>query len=460
MAKQTDLTATDRDERDEAPVCLPAPQLFAVLRCDDLSAPPSRHSLAHVDEVLLGRGDEYAAERRVEGGVRRLELQLPDRRMSRNHARLRRSAQGWQFADLGSSNGSRVDGERSQAALLADGAFFELGHTVFRLRSALPTPAQAEGDLRADLLGDRPFALRSLLPELSLLLDRLGRVARSSVSTLVLGETGTGKEWLARALHELSGRNGAFVALNCGALPASLLESLLFGHVRGAFSGATRDEPGYVRAAHGGTLFLDEVGDLPALSQTALLRVLQEREVVPVGATRAIPVDLRVVAATHAPLFEQAEQGTFRNDLFARLSGYSFRAAALRERCEDLGLILNALAPELERETGASITLHPDAARQLLAYHWPRNIRELRQALQSAAVLADKHHIRPEHLPQLLQRKAEAPAAEDPELEEQLVQMFREHHGNVTQVAKAMGKARVQVQRWMKRFGIDPAKFR
>jgi hypothetical protein len=459
LAKQSELTATDRDERREGPVCLPVPQLFAVLRCDDLRASPSRHSLAHVDEVLLGRGDEYAAERRVDDGVRRLELRLPDRRMSRNHARLRRSAQGWQFSDLGSSNGSRIEGERSREAKLADGAFFELGHSVFRLREALPTPADASGDLRGDALADRPFALRSLLPELLLGLERLSRVARSSVSTLLLGETGTGKEWLARALHELSGRSGAFVALNCGALPASLLESLLFGHVRGAFSGAMRDEPGYVRAADGGTLFLDEIGDLPPLSQTALLRVLQEREVVPVGATRAIAVDLRVVAATHAALFERAEQGSFRNDLFARLSGYSFQAIPLRDRIEDLGLILNALAPELEREAGAPLTLHPDAARQLLAYHWPRNIRELQQALQSAAVLAEDRHIRPEHLPQVLQPRAATPS-EEIELEQRLLQLFHDHQGNVTQVAKAMGKARVQVQRWMKRFGIDPTNFR
>src|SRR5262245_11880161 len=147
-----DLTATDRDDSGSAPESVPAAQLFAVLRCDDLSAPPSRHSLAHIDEVLLARGDDYAVERRVQDGVRQLGRRVPDRRRSRSNARRRRGSDGWQLEDLGSSNGSPADGTRTSAATLADGTWFELGHTLFRLRARLPTPATASGDLRADEL--------------------------------------------------------------------------------------------------------------------------------------------------------------------------------------------------------------------------------------------------------------------------------------------------------------------
>src|SRR5262249_24796529 len=153
-------------------------------------------------------------------------------------------------------------------------------------------------------------------------LAALARIASMPIPVLLLGESGTGKEVLARAVHTLSGRSGAFVAVNCGGLSASLIESQLFGHVKGSFTGAGRDEPGLVRAADRGTLFLDEIGDLPLAAQAALLRVLQEREVVPVGGARPVAVDLRVVAATHRPLEKMAAKGDFRADLLARLSGY------------------------------------------------------------------------------------------------------------------------------------------
>jgi DNA-binding NtrC family response regulator len=447
---------------------MPAAHLFVVLRCDNLRAPTSRHVLSNVDEVWLGRGDPGNAQRNIVDGTRRLELSLDDRRMSRQHARLQRTAQGWQLNDLRSSNGSRVDGVPTTTTLLHDGAWIELGQTFLRFRAELPTPATASGDLRSDTLSDAPVALQTLLPELALAFDQLARVARSTVPVMILGETGSGKELLARAVHVLAGRPGPFVALNCGGLPDSLLEAQLFGHVRGAFSGATRDELGYVRAADRGSLFLDEVGDLPGPSQTALLRVLQESEVVPIGATRPIPVDLRVLSATHAPLLELTEQGGFRNDLFARLSGFAFRAPALRERMEDFGLLIAALLPDLE-QAGGPICLQPEAARVLLSHAWPRNVRELRQCLAAAAVLAPAHNIEVAHLASTLTQRAPTkpsaaprvdPVDPDQQLQRELLARFAEHRGNVTQVARAMGKARVQVQRWMKRFGIDPSQFR
>src|SRR5262249_27731601 len=166
---------------------------------------------------------------------------------------------------------------------------------------------------------------------------------RTPLSVLLFGETGTGKEVLAGAIHRTSARTGAFVAANCGALPAALVESQLFGHVRGAFTGAVRDGPGFVRAADRGTLFLDEIGDLAPPAQAALLRVLEEYEVVPVGTTRAVHVDVRVIAATHRPLDQMAERGEFRQDLYARLAGFVQRIPPLRERREDLGLLVGGV---------------------------------------------------------------------------------------------------------------------
>jgi transcriptional regulator with GAF, ATPase, and Fis domain len=200
---------------------------------------------------------------------------------------------------------------------------------------------------------------------------------------LLLGETGTGKELLARAIHRLSERKGPFVAVNCGALPMTLVEAQLFGHVRGAFSGAVADAPGLLRSSDGGTLLLDEVGDLPEPSQAALLRALQEREVMPVGGVRAIKTDLRVVAATHQPLEKLVAQGDFRKDFYARLAGYSFSLPPLRERREDIGLLVGAFARE------RPIRLTAAAGRALLRYPWPLNVRELHQALDVAATLAE-----------------------------------------------------------------------
>ena len=219
--------------------------------------------------------------------------------MSSTHAKIARIRDAFVIEDAGSRNGTYVDGKRITRRTLADGDAIEAGHSVFVFRSGLPTPPATARDLDSAELHARAPGLRTLLPALAPRYEELARVARSDVPILLLGETGTGKEVLARAAHEFSERNGAFVAVNCGSLSPALVEGLLFGHVKGSFSGATRDEPGFVRAADGGTLFLDEVGDFPATAQPALLRVLQEKEVVPVGTSRPVQVRFRVIAATH-----------------------------------------------------------------------------------------------------------------------------------------------------------------
>ncbi|HEY6461948.1 MAG TPA: sigma 54-interacting transcriptional regulator, partial [Polyangiaceae bacterium] len=259
--------------------------------------------------------------------------------------------------------------------------------------------------------------------------------------------------------------------VNCGALPTSLVEGLLFGHVKGAFSGAARDEVGFVRSADGGTLFLDEIGDLPATSQAALLRVLQEHEVIPIGATRAVKVDVRVVAATHRPLDALSDSGGFRSDLLARLKGYSHRLPALRERMPDFGVIVADVLAHVAGDRASRLSFAPEAARALLAYAWPLNIREIHQAMASAMALAPGDVIEAEHLPAELfepptSSSKAAPATPLPSppaddlLRDRIVALLHEHRGNVTAVARVMGKAPAQIHRWMHRFAIDPDAYR
>ena len=232
--------------------------------------------------------------------------------------------------------------------------------------------------------------------------------------------------------------------------------------------------PGLIRSADQGTLLLDEIGDLPAEAQAVFLRVLQESEVLPVGATRPVKVDIRLLAATHRDLEALVAAHQFRADLFARISGLTISLPPLRERREDLGLLLRSLIRRHFPERTEQITLSTDAARAMLLYDWPLNVRELEKYVTAAVVLARGQPIQEAHFPgplrAALHREQKAERAPAPELEplseadrqrrEQLVQLLREHAGNVTSVARAMGKARFQVQRWIKRYRIDAKEFR
>jgi DNA-binding NtrC family response regulator len=436
------------------------PQLYVVLEAERRPGAASRHGLADVDEVVIGRGEVLRIERTLGGGVRRLSLSLPDNWLSRRHARLVRRGDTCTLRDLESTNGTQVNGLAIASHELADGDLLQVGHTFLLYRAAVPTtdldPVDFEGT-------------ESLVPALIGKLAELRTIAASTVSVSIGGETGTGKELLARAVHAQSGRTGEFVAVNCGAIPRTLVESALFGHKKGAFSGANADRTGLVAASSGGTLFLDEIGDLPLESQAALLRVLQEREVTPVGATRPEPVDLRVLSASHADIDARAAAGTFRTDLAARLSGFSIRLPALRDRREDLGLLIAAIL----RDLGAAETrLDEHVARALLEYDWPRNIRELRSCLETALALARGGAIQLEHLGPVAtatRARVEMAAADtssdevdDPDAPRraQLEALLREHAGNVSAIARSIGKARTQVQRWLRRHGIDASRYR
>jgi transcriptional regulator of acetoin/glycerol metabolism len=430
-----------------------AAHLYVALDCTAPTAPPRRLSLAGVDVVRLGRGEGPVASRVVEAGERRLVVRLPDRWMSGQHARLFRALGRWLIEDLASRNGVRVNGEATQRMELEDGDVIELGRTFLVLRESQPAgPLEVVGEA----------GVRTLLPDLETRFAQLAPLCRAGVPVMVSGEPGVGKELAARLVHELSGRRGAFIPVNCGALPSELVASQLFGHQRGAFTGASEDRQGFVRAAHQGTLFLDEVGELPLLAQPTLLRVLQEREVTPVGATRPSPVDLQLVTATNRDLPLLVREQRFRADLLSRLSGFQITLPPLRERREDLGLIIAGL---LRRLDAPGLSFTPEAARALFTSAWPMNIRELEKALQVGAALAQGKVVELAHLPQsVLSSPTPPPAAPldpaDEALRLQLVAQLEEHQGNISAVARASGKARMQVQRWLKRFGLDPRKFR
>jgi transcriptional regulator with PAS, ATPase and Fis domain len=440
----------------------PEPHLFIVLEGERPTAGSLRCALRDLDEVTFGRADQRAAQR--EPAARRLALGIPDRKMSGRHGRLIRGPGGWTFEDLGSTNGSWTGGGRITTHSIADGDAIQVGRTVLRVRLALPTP---EGSADVEERADDHVGMSTLVPALARELGMVTRAATSKVPVLLLGETGTGKEVTARAIHELSGRPGSFVAVNCAALPETLVEAQLFGHVRGAFSGAARDESGFVRSADGGTLFLDEIGDLPRAVQGVLLRVLQEGEVVPIGSTRPVPVDVRIVAATHRPIDEMVARGEFREDLLARLKGFVHRLWPLRERREDLGLLIATL---LRRDEHAErVQLAGPAALALVTYGWPQNIRELALALQHARALAGEGPIERDHLPAGLSAGEPAPppppaagelTAADAELRDEMLLHLARCEGNVAAVARAMNKAPMQVYRWMRKLGIDPKSFR
>ncbi len=265
------------------------------------------------------------------------------------------------------------------------------------LRTKLPRAVEAvrakvtNVELRRQL--DKRFGFENIIghsPAMQRLFEVLARVSSTAATVLILGESGTGKELVAQALHQNSPRKqGHFVAVNCAALSEGLIESELFGHVKGAFTGALTAKEGRVVYASGGTLFLDEVGDMPLETQAKLLRVLESREVVPVGGNRSVPVDIRLVAATNRDLREMVAAGTFREDLFFRLQVVTIELPALRERTGDIPLLIDHFLGEFSGVHDRSITgISPEARTVLMRYGWPGNVRELRNCIENMVVLA------------------------------------------------------------------------
>jgi transcriptional regulator with GAF, ATPase, and Fis domain len=274
---------------------------------------------------------------------------------------------------------------------------------LFAEVSALTQRLEAENRyLKEELREAEPRSIVGASVALMRALRELERVAPATTTVLLRGETGTGKELFARALHDRSSRSGPLVKVNCAAIPTSLVESELFGHERGAFTGAMQRRVGRFELAHGGTLFLDEVGELPLEAQAKLLRALQEREIERVGGTRAIPVDARIVAATNRDLAADVKAGRFRADLFFRLNVFPIEVPPLRERREDIPLLVEAFLRSLARRLGTtSKTIDDDALAYLQAYDWPGNVRELQNVLERASILARTDQVGVGDLPEL-----------------------------------------------------------
>ncbi len=319
-------------------------------------------------------------------------------------------------------------------------------------------PEAVSDDWRSEIVTASP-AMDALLAEARL-------AAQSGASLLIQGESGTGKELLARAIHRASPRHAKpFVAINCGAIPAELLESELFGHVKGAFTGAGRDHPGLFVSAEGGTVFLDEIGDMPPPLQVKLLRVLQEGEVRPVGATETRPVDVRILSATHRNLEEAIISGEFREDLYYRLNVVTLTLPPLRERREDIPLLarhfLTALTEKYDRRIHG---FAPDALDMLTAADWPGNIRQLHNVLEQCVALCTTSTI-PASLvsralrdkPAEIQPLAEARAAFE---RDYLITLLKLTRGQVSEVARLAGRNRTEVYRLLQRHGLTPALFK
>jgi DNA-binding NtrC family response regulator len=292
----------------------------------------------------------------------------------------------------------------------------------------------------------------------------VARVARSSATVLIRGESGTGKELIARTIHERSTRaKGPFVAVNCAAIPETLLESELFGHEKGAFTGALGRRVGRFERAHGGTVFLDEIGDMSLPLQAKILRALQEREIERVGGTGTVPVDVRLIAATHRDLEQDVRAGRFREDLYYRLAVVVVQLPPLRERGEDLRLLIQHYLTRYAREYRKPVqAVSREALRILTGYAWPGNVRQLRNVLESAVLIADGDMLQPSHLPLELLTQEEVPAAEEPmpmmtlsELERKHIQrVLNASGGQMNVAADILGIHRNTLRRKLTEYGI------
>lgn len=368
-------------------------------------------------------------------------LCVADDAVSRGHAALSPTRAGIAIRDLGSRNGVFVDGVRVVDQVEAGvGSVVRLGRSLLVIvRDATLVANEPEGEL----IGG---------PSLEPLRVRIRQLAPLALHLLVRGESGTGKELVARRIHAASGRRGELVAINCAAIPESLVDSELFGHARGAYSGADRARRGLIARADGGTLFLDELAELPLGAQAKLLRVLEDGLVRPVGEDRGTQVDVRVVGATLHDLSRRADEGRFRIDLLHRIAASTLEIPALRDRLEDV--------PRLVTGFAGSTSFAPLAMEALVRHRWPGNVRELRNVVTAAVGIAageGRTGIEPGDLPPLA---SSHPAAPDGDARTRIEDALRAARGNVTAAARALSMRRAGIYEEIRRLGIDPKLFR
>ena len=398
---------------------------------------------------------ESAGDRVIIGTHPRCDLVLGDPTVSRQHCEIVLEPAGYVVRDLGSTNGTRIKGLQIREAVIDGPVKLQVGDSVVKI-----TPSDATVDI--ELPGDSSFGpLRGRSPAMRRIFARLAKVAASDATALITGESGTGKELAARAIHEASARaDGPFVVVDCGAITESLIESTLFGHKKGAFTGAAADRPGAFAAADGGTVFLDEIGELPIEMQTRLLGALERRQVQPVGSTETVTFDVRVVAATNRDLRREINAGSFREDLFFRLAVVEVHMPPLRERPEDVALYIEDFLAEVP-----DLSIDADTIDALSARSWPGNVRELRNVLERAAALGEVEvdRDRPVSMPALagdvdidVPFKIGKAAVVDEYERAYMIRLLEAHGDNISQAARAAKVDRVHILRILDKHGLRP----
>ncbi|PRP90040.1 Nitrogen assimilation regulatory protein [Enhygromyxa salina] len=413
-----------------------------------------QHSLPHCKPLLIGSAEDC-------------ELRVGDRFTSCRHARVIYTPRGYCIEDLGSTNGTLVDGVPVDSAILEPGMKVEIGRvrmSVTRIDKSVDEvrPQRARSKPEADPPKHRLLGRSQVMKTLRRQLEKL---ALLPLPVLLHGETGTGKELAARTLHEFGTLpETPFVALNCGAIPAGLFESELFGHRRGAFTGAHRDHAGaFVRAGFG-TLFLDEVAELPIDAQAKLLRVLETRRLTPVGGDAEVDMNCRIVAATHRDLRAMVESGDFREDLYHRLGVVALELPPLRRRRTDIPLLLAHFVDRASAELGREVVLSQAAAAEALAHAWPGNVRALRNAVLRAAALCEGPITAMELLPSTDEPRPRGDLISVPRgtyasMHAALLQQVVAEEGSVRRAARILDVPRSTLGAWMRRLqsGTAPA---
>jgi DNA-binding NtrC family response regulator len=443
-------------------------------------------------EIRLGRGREA-------------DLQLPDRSVSRLHARVYRVGNRYFLADLGSRNGTHANGRPVTQLPLDDGQTFHVG--PYRIHFFGPSPSGEEPTVAPDAAstpaanpsaaatappvaacspeaastpasrepsphrtgtarpaGDAPFGLVGGSPPMRKLVETVRRVGPSDAAVLIEGETGSGKELVARGLHDVSDRRDRpFIVVNCGAISPELIESELFGHERGSFTGATAQRRGAFELAHNGTIFLDEIGELPYTLQPKLLRALEQKEIKRVGGNETLSADARVLAATNRNLKDEVAKKTFREDLYFRVGAISVAVPPLRDRREDIALLANHFLAAMSARSARPLPeLSPAALDALITHNWPGNVRELRNAIQRAVVMAEGAELSAADFAFL---RASSNPASDPEMPEGLTRWEQAERtnilaelarqgGNKTRTARTLGIAKSTLFEKLKKYGI------
>jgi transcriptional regulator with PAS, ATPase and Fis domain len=423
---------------------------------------PDGWSLVVISDRAL-RAHALQAGEIVIGRTQDADIQLDDASISRRHGRLH-VGDRVEYEDLGSANGSRIADRRlaaNERVELEAGDSLELGDVLVVLQPRVRPPSRAIVPIAPTIVIDD-----TAMKQLHRIIDR---IAIGTISVLLLGETGVGKEITARTIHDRSPRvAGPFVSLNCAALSEQLLESEMFGYEKGAFTGADRTKPGLLETADGGTIFLDEIGEMPLALQSKLLRALEERQVLRVGALRPRSIDVRFIAATNRDLDDQIARGAFRSDLYFRLNGISLVIPPLRARRSEILTLAQSFIAATCRGLGrAEPTLSEAASAQLVDYEWPGNVRELRNAMERAVLLADDV-IAPEHV--LLGSAVDAVTATRPpprpasslsseldDLERQrILEVLERCGGNQSRAAHELGIARGTLSARLKAYGVKP----